>query len=389
MASIPFVDLKAQYERLAPRIKERIQAVLEHGKFIMGPEVAELEKALCDYTSAAHCISCASGTDALLLGLMAKGVGPGDAILTSPFTFIATAEVVSLLGATPVFVDIDPRTFNLDPKALARAIEALRANDPGLHPLPQTVDGRQLSPKGVIAVDLFGLPADYPALRSITDAAGLFLMEDGAQSLGGSLDGGMACNLAEIGATSFFPAKPLGGYGDGGAVFTADADMAAVMRSLRVHGAGAEKYDNVRIGVNARLDTLQAAILLAKLEVFPDEIDARRRAAALYDELLSGAPGIRTPYLPPGAQSAFAQYSILTDRRADLQAALKDAGVPTAVYYPCPLHLQTAFSALGYKAGDMPVSEDASARILSLPMHPYLAQADVERICSVVAENVK
>jgi UDP-2-acetamido-2-deoxy-ribo-hexuluronate aminotransferase len=389
MASIPFVDLKAQYERLAPRINERIQAVLNHGKYIMGPEVAELEEALRDFTGAAHCISCASGTDALLLGLMAKGVGPGDAILTTPFTFIATAEVVSLLGATPVFVDIDPRTFNLDPQALKLAIEALRADDPGLYPLPRGAGGKKLTPKGVIAVDLFGLPADYPALREITGAAGLFLMEDAAQSLGASLGGGMACSLAEIAATSFFPAKPLGGYGDAGAVFASDDGLAAIMRSLRVHGAGSDKYDNVRVGVNARLDTLQAAILLAKLEVFPGEIEARRAAAARYDALLSGVRGVQTPHLPQGAQSAFAQYSILTEDRAALQAALKAQGVPTAVYYPRPLHLQTAYAGLGYAPGDMPVSEDASARILSLPMHPYLSGADIEHICGVVSGTLK
>lgn len=382
---IPFVDLKEQYRRLEPKIRERIDAVLAHGKYIMGPEVAELEQKLASFVGVRHCVSCASGTDALLLGLMAQGVGPGDAILTTPFTFIATAEVISLLGAVPVFVDIDSRTFNLDPDSLEQAIKALNHPYSGNYPLPHQARQGRLTAKGIITVDLFGLPADYPRINAIAAANGLFVLEDAAQGLGGSLSGINACALAEIGATSFFPAKPLGGYGDGGAVFTDNADLAAVMRSLRVHGAGGEKYDNVRIGVNARLDTLQAAILLPKLEVFQDELLHRRRVAAHYTARLGKVSGIVTPYVPAGAESAFAQYSILTDNRTALQEALKNAGVPSAVYYPRPLHLQTAFARLGYKPGDLPVSEDASSRIMSLPMHPYLVESDIEHICRTVA----
>lgn len=379
---IPFVDLKEQFKRLEASIRQRMDAVLAHGKYISGPEVAELEEKLAAFAGVKACVGCASGTDALLLALMAKGVGPGDAVFTTPFTFIATAEVVSLLGAVPVFVDIDPATFNMDPAALERAVLALKAGDPKAHPLP--VQAREgLTPRAVIPVDLFGLPADYPRINAVAKAHGLFVLEDAAQSLGGELDGVKACALAEVGATSFFPAKPLGCYGDGGAVFTDDAELAKVFKSLRVHGAGSDKYDNVRIGVNARLDTLQAAILLAKLEAFPAEIALRRQAAARYDAALAGT-GVTTPHIPAGYESAWAQYTILTERREALQAALKEAGAPTAVYYPRPLHLQTAFARLGHKQGDFPVSENASARVLSLPMGPYLTPEDQDVVCAAV-----
>ncbi|GFK94185.1 UDP-2-acetamido-2-deoxy-3-oxo-D-glucuronate aminotransferase [Fundidesulfovibrio magnetotacticus] len=379
---IPFVDLKEQFRRLEARIRERMDAVLAHGKYISGPEVAELEEKLAAYAGTKACVGVASGTDALLLPLMAMGVGPGDAVFTTPFTFIATAEVVSLLGATPVFVDIDPRTFNIDPDALERAVTALKAGDAKAHPLPAKAR-EGLVPKAVIAVDLFGLPADYPRLNAVAKAHGLTVIEDAAQGLGGELDGRKACSLALVGATSFFPAKPLGCYGDGGAVFTDDAELAKVFKSLRVHGAGTDKYDNVRIGVNARLDTLQAAILLAKLEAFPAEVELRQAAAARYDAALAGT-GVTTPHIPGGYRSAWAQYTVLTERREALQAALKEAGAPTAVYYPRPLHLQTAFARLGHKPGDFPVSEKASAQVLSLPMGPYLTPEDQDIVCAVV-----
>jgi UDP-2-acetamido-2-deoxy-ribo-hexuluronate aminotransferase len=300
--------------------------------------------------------------------LLAYGVGPGDAIFTTPFTFIATAEVIQLLGATPVFVDIDPRTFNIDPGLLEAAIAGLGKDS-------RTAG---LKPKGVIPVDLFGQPADYDKINALARKHGLFVLEDAAQSFGATYKGRRAGALAETAGTSFFPAKPLGGYGDGGAIFTADDELAAALRSIRVHGQGTHKYDNVRIGLNGRLDTLQAAIVLAKLEIFDAEVAARQVVAQRYSDGLRGL--VEVPYVGPDCTSVWAQYSVLSDRKAELQAKLKEAGIPTAVYYPLPLHLQGAFGHLGRQAGDFPVSESAAARIFSLPMHPYLTEEDQERI---------
>lgn len=379
---IPFIDLKAQWKHLETDIRQRMDAVLAHGRFIMGPEVAELEEKLAAFAGTKHCLSCSSGTDALMLGLMAAGVGPGDAVFTTPFTFIATAEVVSLLGATPVFVDIDPATFNMDPTALGRAVDALIAGDAKAHPLPKGTAG--LKPKAVLPVDLFGLPADYDAINAVAAKHGLFVLEDAAQGFGGEYKGRRAGALAHVGATSFFPAKPLGCYGDGGAVFTDDENLAKVMKSLRVHGQGGNKYDNVRVGLNARLDTLQAAILLPKLEAFPAELVARQRVADTYAQELGGA--VVTPAVPEGLASAWAQYSILVPGhdRDGVIAKLREAGVPSMVYYPKPLHLQEAYAGLGYGAGDFPVSEQASRDILSLPMHPYMEEATVREIAAAV-----
>jgi UDP-2-acetamido-2-deoxy-ribo-hexuluronate aminotransferase len=346
-----------------------------------------------------HAITCASGTDALLMALMAYGVGPGDAIFTTPFTFIATAEVISLLGATPVFVDIDPQTFNLDPAKLELAIEALKTNGPSLHPLPVhhlslITHHSSLVPKGIIPVDLFGLPADYDRINAIAKKHGLFVLEDAAQSFGAEYHGRKACSLADAGCTSFFPAKPLGGYGDGGAIFTDDDALAQAIRSIRVHGQGSDKYDNVRIGVNGRLDTLQAAIVLAKLGIFPAEVELRQQAAARYTELIQqqlsalGQPAsVVCPQVLEGYASAWAQYSLLARdgaHRSLLQKRLNQAGIPTAIYYPKPLHLQGAFAPLGYHEKDFPVSEASSSRIFSLPMHPYLDESGQSRI----AENL-
>jgi dTDP-4-amino-4,6-dideoxygalactose transaminase len=386
--AIPFIDLKTQYLKIEPEVRRRMDAVLEHGKFIMGPEVGEIEAELAAYCGAEYCVSCASGTDALLMALMAHGVGPGDAVFTTPFTFIATAEVVSLLGATPVFVDIEPDTFNISPALLEKAVRAVETGDSSVHPLPAPAKEGKLTPKGVIPVDLFGLPADYRAIGEIAAGHGLFVLEDAAQSFGAEYKGRRACGLGHTAAASFFPAKPLGCYGDGGAVFTDDAAFAETLKSIRVHGKGTHKYDNARIGLNARLDTLQAAVLLAKMTVFPVEIDARRAAASEYGKHLLDTPGVTPPFAPDGYASAWAQYSILVDDREAVRAALKEMGVPSAVYYPKPLHLQTAFAPLGYKPGDMTVSEDASLRIMSLPMHPYLDPAAVENICGAVAEAV-
>jgi UDP-2-acetamido-2-deoxy-ribo-hexuluronate aminotransferase len=382
-----FIDLAAQQKRIRDRIDTNIQSVLGHGKYIMGPEIKALEEKLAGFVSVRHAIACSSGTDALLLALMAYGIGPGDAVLTSPFTFIATAEVIALLGATPVFADIDPVTFNLDPKHLEKAIRALKNGSEG-YPLPRK-KGSSLTPKAVMPVDLFGLPADYDSINSVSKQHGLLVIEDAAQSFGARYKGKRAGSLGDIGCTSFFPAKPLGCYGDGGMCFTNDKNLDEVMRSLSVHGQGSHKYENVRIGINGRLDTFQAAILLAKFEIFSEEISMRDEVAGNYSRLLSnGKANVVVPRVPSGYGSVWAQYSILAkdeNHRSELQARLKEAGVPTAIYYPKPLHLQTAFQSLGYKAGDFPVSEDAASRIFSIPMHPYLASKDQERITQALA----
>jgi UDP-2-acetamido-2-deoxy-ribo-hexuluronate aminotransferase len=398
-----FIDLETQQKRIKKQLDESMQRVLAHGNYIMGPEVKELEQKLAAYVGVKHAIGCASGTDALLMALMAYDIGPGDAIFTTPFTFIATAEVISLLGATPVFVDIDPKTYNIDPQKLEQAILAIKANDSSLHPLPKSKanvtaltpspstgegwgegEGAGLRPRAVIPVDLFGLPADYDALNRIAKEHGIFVIEDAAQSFGGEYKGKKACSLADIACTSFFPAKPLGCYGDGGMCFTDDGQLAEIMESIRVHGKGGHKYDNVRIGINGRLDTLQAAILLAKFDIFPEEVELRNQAAERYTESLKkAAAALVTPHITAGYKSVWAQYSLLAkdeDHRASLQKQLQENKIPTAIYYPKPLHLQTAFASLGYAPGAFPVSEDAANRIFSLPMHPYLSQVDQERI---------
>jgi dTDP-4-amino-4,6-dideoxygalactose transaminase len=387
-----FIDLAAQQRRIKQQIDDRIQRVLAHGKYIMGPEVPELEEKLAGYVGARHALGCASGTDALLLALMAYGVGPGDAIFTTPFTFIATAEVISLLGATPVFVDIEASTFNLDPARLKLAIQAVQAGDPAIHPLPGGRADRgggpvSLRPRGVIPVDLFGLPADYGRIHTIAGEYGLWVMEDAAQSFGAACQGRMAGSLGHIGCTSFFPAKPLGAYGEGGMCFTDDDRLDEAMRSLRVHGQGQHQYDHVRIGLNGRLDSLQAAVLLAKFEIFPEEVELRQQVAQRYTDLLASCSRLRTPSIPAGYLSAWAQYSLLAanaEHRAALQQKLKEEGIPTAIYYPKPLHLQPAFAGLGYQLGDFPVSEDYASRIFSLPMHPYLQGSEQERIAGLI-----
>lgn len=390
-----FIDLVTQQKRIKQKLDDNIQQVLAHGKYIMGPEVAELEKQLADYVGTKHAIGCASGTDALMLALMAYDVGPGDAIFTTPFTFIATAEVISLLGATPVYVDIEPHTFNLDPVALKKAVQAVQSNDPATHPLPEHRLGpgqksTALHPRGVIGVDLFGLPADYDSLSSIAAEYGLFVIEDAAQSFGAQYKGTKACALGHIACTSFFPAKPLGCYGDGGMCFTKDDGLADIIRSLRVHGKGHHKYDNVRIGLNGRLDTLQAAILLAKFEIFAEEVELRQKVAQRYTELLAPCHTVRAPSISEGYLSVWAQYSLLAEseaHRSAMQQQLKEAGIPTAIYYPKPLHLQTAFASLGYQEGEFPVSEDYAKRIFSVPMHPYLKAEDQEKIIGILRRS--
>lgn len=380
-----FNDLTAQRNRIKEKLDENIQTVMKHGQYIMGPEVKELEKRLSEYVGIKHAIACSSGTDALLLALMAYGVGPGDAILTTPFTFIATAEVISLLGASPVFVDIDPRTFNIDPEKLDIAIEALKDKTQKGYPLPDK--SSSIKAKGIIPVDLFGLPAEFNRINTIAKKHGLFVIEDAAQSFGSDDNGKKSCSLADIACTSFFPAKPLGCYGDGGMCFTGDDNKAEVIRSLLVHGKGSDKYDNVRIGINGRLDTMQAAVLNAKFDIFPEEVELRDKVAQHYSNYLSSQASVTTPFVPKGMRSVWAQYSVLAkdnSHRAALQKKLQDQKIPTAIYYPKPLHLQTAFASLGYKKGDFPASEDTAERIFSLPMHPYLSEQDQNKIAEII-----
>lgn len=370
---IPFVDLEAQYHRIEPHILAAIEQVLRHKRFIMGPEVAELEERLAESAGVRYAVACSSGTDALLMALMARSIGPGDAVFTTPFTFIATAEVISLLGATPVFVDIHPRTFNLDPEQLRNTLYRIERET-------------NLTPKAVIPVDLFGLPADYDAIKEVVKQRNMLVLEDAAQSFGGTYKGRQAGSLGDVAATSFFPAKPLGCYGDGGALLTDDEELASTLKSIRVHGTGNDKYDNIRIGLNGRLDTLQAAVVLAKLPIFQEEIEQRQQVAQRYTTRLQTV--VETPLIPDGYISAWAQYSILTDHRNAIQGRLKEASIPCAIYYSKPLHLQGAFSYLGYCPGDFPHSEAAAARILSLPMHPYLSPEQIDFIGDHVAEAI-
>lgn len=364
-----FRDLKRQYAALQPEMDRAMAEVLEAGAFIMGRQVRELESSLAACTGVHHCLSCASGTDALVLALKALGIGPGDAVFVPDFTFFATAESVSMVGATPVFVDVCPDTFNLDASDLDRAISAILG------------EGR-LRPQAVIAVDLFGLPADYPAIGQVASRYGLKIIEDGAQGFGGSIGGKRACSFGDISTTSFFPAKPLGCYGDGGAVFTDSDELAALVTSYRVHGKGENKYDNVRIGMNSRLDTLQAAILQVKLQAFEAyELSAVQKAADRYTERLSGK--VTTPVVPSGYASSWAQYTIRLESRQQrdaVQAALKAEGIPSCVYYPRPMHLQPAFSGLA-PAESCPVATQLCTQVLSLPLHPYLTEEETDFVC--------
>jgi len=368
VAKIEFIDLGAQRRRIGTRMDEAILRVVDHGRYIMGPEVAELEQKLAAFCGARHCIGVANGTDALLLALMVKGITRGDAVLVPSFTFAATAEVVALLGATPVFVDVLEESFNMDPASLEAAVAAAKAAG--------------LAPKMVIPVDLFGQPADYDMILPVARRHGLCVLVDAAQSFGASYRGRNTGSIGDIVTTSFFPAKPLGCYGDGGAIFTDDDELAAVMRSLRSHGQGEDKYDNVRIGLNGRLDTMQAAVLLEKFAIFEDEIAARQAVAERYSERLGNL--VHVPRLIPGATSVWAQYTILTDRRDSVVATCKAAGVPTAIYYPLALSQQTAYRHYPKPESGVPVSELLSAQVLSLPMHPYLDAPTQDRIIAAV-----
>ena len=361
---IAFIDLAAQQRRIRDKVDKAIARVLDHGMYINGPEITQLEGELAAFSGCDNVVGCASGTDALGLVLMARGLRPGDAVFVPAFTFIATGEAVAWLGATPVFVDVDPRTFNIDPKHLQASIAS--AKEQGLRPAC------------VIAVDLFGQPADYPALREVCDAEGLFLLADAAQSYGGALADKRVGSLGDAATTSFFPAKPLGCYGDGGAVFTDDADMADHLRSLRNHGAGTDRYDNVRIGMNGRLDTIQAAVLIEKLAIFEDELRARQRVAERYNAALEDVATV--PHVGNAARSAWAQYTLRVPDRDDVRARCQDAGIPTQVYYPIPLHRQTAYKHYPTGPGGLPVCDAQAEDVLSLPMHPYLDAPTQDRI---------
>lgn len=366
-----FIDLKAQQARIRGEIDAAISRVLDSGQYVLGPEVADFEQRLADYVGCRHVIGCSSGTDALLVPLMALGVGRGDAVFTTPFTFFATCEVIALAGAVPVFVDVDYDTFNIDPDALETAVARVRA------------DGK-LTPRAVIPVDLFGLPANYARISEIASANDLCVLQDAAQAFGARYDDRRAPTHGDVGATSFFPAKPLGAYGDGGAIFTDDAGLAEVMRSVLVHGQGSDKYNNVRLGLNARLDALQAAILKPKLKIYDEEIELRQAVAGRYSEAIRSASGgefeIAAPVVPGGSLSVWAQYTLRTPRRDALQKTLARAEIPTAIYYAKPMHLLDAMAYLGHSPGDFPVAERLAVEVLSVPMHPYLAADDQDRI---------
>jgi dTDP-4-amino-4,6-dideoxygalactose transaminase len=368
-----FIDLGAQRERLKDRLQDAIDGVVASGRYILGPQVAEFEKALADYIGVEHVVACGNGTDALLMPLMAYGIGRGDAVFVPSFTFAATAEVVALAGAEPVFVDVDPDTYNMDAAQLEAAIAEIRA------------EGR-LTPKAIIPVDLFGLAADYSPIASLADREGLLTIEDAAQAIGGERENVRCGAFGDVAATSFYPAKPLGCYGDGGAMFTNDADLAAKLRSIAFHGKGESQYDNVRIGLNSRLDTIQAAILIEKLSILADEMDERQNVARRYAEGLGDI--LKVPSIPRGYRSAWAQYAIESEHRDAIRSALKEAGIPSVVYYEKSLHLQKAYAHYPRASAGLPVSETLPDRILCLPMHAYLGEADQDRIIEVIRDTV-
>lgn len=375
--NMEFRDLKTQYQVLKPQIDKAIQTVLNEGRFIMGRQVQELEQTLADYVGVKHCITCANGTDALFMVLMAWDIKAGDAVFVPDFTFFATGEVVSLLGATPVFVDVDPNTFNIDPVKLEAAIKEVLK------------EGRY-QPRAIIPVDLFGLPANYPEIEKIAEKYKLLILEDGAQGFGGQIGTRRACSFGNAATTSFFPAKPLGCYGDGGAVFTNDDDLAQVLDSIRMHGKGATRYDNIRIGLNSRLDTIQAAILQVKLRAFIDyELEKVNQIADTYTKRLKDI--VTTPVIPDGYYSSWAQYTIKLDskeQRNSLQQKLKKQGIPTMIYYPKPLHKQVAFKNIASNARELSITENLCNRALSLPIHPYLEENTIAYLCKAIENSI-
>lgn len=376
--TMQFRDLKAQYNVLKDEMNQAILDVVASSAYVMGPKVKEMEQAFADYVGVKHCIACASGTDALLLALKAWDVKAGDAVFVPSFTFFASAEVIALQGATPVFVDVDQETFNMDVRDLICKIE-------------QTVKARQLKPKAIIAVDLFGLPADFTLIKQVAQRYGLYLLEDAAQGFGGRIGAQKACTFGDIAATSFFPAKPVGCYGDGGAVFTDNDTWAKLIESYHLHGKGGDRYDNIRIGLNSRLDSLQAAILLVKLKAFRDyELVDVNRIAERYTEKLKAV--VKTPEIPKNFYSSWAQYTIQVankEVRARLQEALKAHDIPTAIYYPIPMHRQTAFNYLDINDNRCPIADQLADTVISLPIHPYLSEADQDMICEAVCKHLQ
>ncbi|WP_203293864.1 DegT/DnrJ/EryC1/StrS family aminotransferase [Maricaulis parjimensis] len=366
---IPFIDLLAQQARIKDRVESAVMKVLGEGRYILGPEVSELEARLAEFAGIGRALSCANGTDAILIPLMAWGIGPGDAVFVPSFTFASTAEVVVLAGASPVFVDIDPDTYNMAPESLSEAIEAVKS-------------AGELTPKAVIAVDLFGQPADYPALEPIARQHGLKLVSDCAQGYGCTLNGKASLHWADALTVSFYPAKPLGAYGDGGAVLCRDDALFDVMKSVRVHGEGKERYEYARIGLNSRLDTIQAAILLAKLEVFAEEIQMRQAVADKYAAGMGNA--VKCPHVIAGAQSTWAQYTVEVEGRDAFRAHLAEQGVPSAIYYPIPLHMHEPYAGYPLPPRGLPVTEAAAKNVVSLPMHPDMPDADVNRVIAAV-----
>jgi dTDP-4-amino-4,6-dideoxygalactose transaminase len=373
MTPIPFIDLQAQRQRLGASLNSAIEAAVAGGQWIMGPQVRALEEQLAEFAGVKHAVACANGTDALMIVLRAWDVGPGDAVFVPAFTFAASAEVVALVGATPVFVDVRDDTFNMCPESLEAAIALVKKEG-------------QLRARVVMPVDLFGQPADYRVIDPVVRREKLLMLVDTAQAFGATLDGRQTANIGDAAGTSFFPAKPLGCYGDGGCTFTNDDGLDELLRSIRIHGQGADKYENVRIGVNSRLDTIQAAVLLEKLKIFPDEIDARERIANRYSAALSRSNRIRVPRVIDGAQSTWAQYTIEIPDRDRLQSDLQTKGIPTAIYYPVPLSQQRGYR--DYPSAPLPVSERLSKSVISLPMHPYLDETTQDLIISAVLESV-
>jgi dTDP-4-amino-4,6-dideoxygalactose transaminase len=371
--SIAFIDLQAQRCRIAAEIERAVTSAVEGGQWVMGPQVKELEERLAEFAGVRHCIACANGTDALMLVLRAWDIGPGDAIFVPAFTFAASAEVVALVGATPVFVDVFEDTYNLEPASLERAIAMVKR------------DGK-LKPRAVMPVDLFGQPADYRAIEPIAKREGLKTLVDTAQAFGATLDGRHTAATGDAASTSFFPAKPLGCYGDGGAIFTNDDELDSLLRSIRIHGQGTDKYENVRIGVNSRLDTIQAAILIEKLKIFADELEKRERVARRYAEAFRASNRIRPPRVIDGGQSTWAQYTIQVPDREKLATDLKARGIPTAIYYPTPLSHQKGYS--HFPSAGTPVSDRISKHVIALPMHPYLDEATQDKIIAAVMESV-
>lgn len=366
-----FIDLKAQQTLIRENIEKRIKIILDHGKYIMGPEVYELEELLAEYVGVKYSISCSSGTDALLIPLMAKDIKSGDAVITTPFTYIATAEVIALLGARPIFVDVNPTTYNIDPTLIEDAIsDSLK---------------KGLKPKAIIAVDLFGLPSRYRLIEEIAKKYNLFLIEDAAQSFGSTIRKKRAGSFGNVGCTSFFPAKPLGCYGDGGAIFTDDEILMQSMKSIRVHGSGEDKYDNIKVGLNGRMDTIQAAILLEKLKIFDNEILMRNNIAQYYSNNITNK--FKKPYLPKDYISSWAQYSLLAssfEHRERTMSRLIKSKVPSMIYYRIPLHLQKVFKFLNYRKGDFPVAEQIAQKIFAIPMYPYLSRENQDTIIEVL-----